>query len=236
MSTLSNQVWEQLPPRRKSATLIILFKTPIGIQVVLTVRSLRLKSYPGDSALPGGRADPGESWWDTAIREAAEEIGFDSSKFVFTRIGEMPAHVSRNYLLVRPVIAMVEHENGEVVRLDQIAPTINTEEVSCVYSIPLEWFLDEAHLEYFIEDRWLNNLWYFFCFEVPLQDAAVLYAQDHHQTDAKVIGLTAHILVDCARSILGKEPNFPCLEPVGYEVGVQYALDEGLLSNGNAKV
>ena len=48
-----------------------------GAALILTRRSSKLRSHPGQWALPGGRIDPGETPEQTALREMREEIGLD---------------------------------------------------------------------------------------------------------------------------------------------------------------
>ena len=55
--------------------------------------------------MPGGRRDPGESLWQTALREAEEEIGLDRS-FVDLIGLSSPYRTGTNYL-VTPVVAFV---------------------------------------------------------------------------------------------------------------------------------
>ena len=57
--------------------LIALVEHPGGLTVILTRRADTLRSHTGQVALPGGRCDPGETPWTTALREAREEIGLD---------------------------------------------------------------------------------------------------------------------------------------------------------------
>lgn len=54
----------------------IVFVAPDG-EVLLLRRSSTEQNYAGHWALPGGKADEGESATDAAIRECKEEIGFD---------------------------------------------------------------------------------------------------------------------------------------------------------------
>lgn len=45
--------------------------------VVLTRRAQHLRSHRGEVSFPGGRQEPGETHWETALREAHEEIALD---------------------------------------------------------------------------------------------------------------------------------------------------------------
>ncbi len=62
---------------RRSAVLVVLFEHAGETEVVLTRRARNLRHHRGEVALPGGRSDPGETPWDTATREAREEVGLD---------------------------------------------------------------------------------------------------------------------------------------------------------------
>ncbi|XP_017977330.1 PREDICTED: nudix hydrolase 15, mitochondrial isoform X2 [Theobroma cacao] len=66
--------------KRRAAVLICLFEGKQGeLRVILTKRSMKLSSHPGDVALPGGKMEEGDDDDSaTALREAMEEIGLDS--------------------------------------------------------------------------------------------------------------------------------------------------------------
>jgi len=74
------------PPKRHSAVLIALYSDPEPT-VVLTRRTQQMKAHSGEVSFPGGGQDPGESLWDTACREAREEIQLDTT--LARRIGEL---------------------------------------------------------------------------------------------------------------------------------------------------
>lgn len=74
------------PPKRHSAVLIALYSDPEPT-VVLTRRTQQMRAHSGEVSFPGGGQDPGESLWDTACREAREEIQLDTT--LARRIGEL---------------------------------------------------------------------------------------------------------------------------------------------------
>ena len=74
------------PPKRHSAVLIALYSDPAPT-VVLTRRTQQMRAHSGEVSFPGGGQDPGESLWDTACREAREEIQLDTT--LARRIGEL---------------------------------------------------------------------------------------------------------------------------------------------------
>jgi 8-oxo-dGTP pyrophosphatase MutT (NUDIX family) len=76
-----------------------------GPSVIVTQRPAGI-SFPGHWVFPGGRADPGESPVETALREAEEEIGLTSDRVeVLGRLGD---YVSHSGFRVVPTIALVE--------------------------------------------------------------------------------------------------------------------------------
>ena len=74
------------PPKRHTAVLIALYSDPEPT-VVLTRRTQQMRAHSGEVSFPGGGQDPGESLWDTACREAREEIQLDTT--LARRIGEL---------------------------------------------------------------------------------------------------------------------------------------------------
>src|SRR5207247_5845559 len=59
---------------RHAAGLLLLFPAGASAHIVLTVRADTLGRHGGQVSLPGGVADPGETFEQAALREAHEEI------------------------------------------------------------------------------------------------------------------------------------------------------------------
>jgi 8-oxo-dGTP pyrophosphatase MutT (NUDIX family) len=64
----------EVPPKPGSV-LILLYEEAGRVLFPLTKRPDYLGTHGGQISLPGGKAEPGESIFDTALREAEEEIG-----------------------------------------------------------------------------------------------------------------------------------------------------------------
>ncbi|GMN40392.1 hypothetical protein TIFTF001_009622 [Ficus carica] len=121
--------------KRRAAVLICLFEGPQGeLRVILTKRSMKLSSYPGDVALPGGKTEEGDADDSaTALREAMEEIGLDSS--LVEVVANLEPFISLQQLLkVIPVIGLLD-------RVEDFKPELNSDEVDSVFDVPLEMFL-----------------------------------------------------------------------------------------------
>lgn len=123
-------------PLTHAAVLIGLIERPHGLTVILTRRADTLRMHTGQVALPGGRRDPGETPWQTAVREAYEEIGLDPA--LVTPMGlSTPYRTVTNYC-VAPVVGF-------------IAPgatlTASIAEVAEIFEPPLSFLMDPANYE-----------------------------------------------------------------------------------------
>ena len=93
---------------RIAAALLLLYPGESGPAVPLTVRASGLTRHAGQISLPGGASDPGETLAQTALREAAEEIGIDPG--AVTVLGELtPVYVLVSGFTLHPVVGVM-HE------------------------------------------------------------------------------------------------------------------------------
>lgn len=103
--------------------------------VLLTQRTAHLKDHPGQVSFPGGRreaTDPSPA--DTALREAAEEIGLSAEHVEI--IGYLPEYLTSTGFRVTPVVAVVTPPFD--LRLDAF-------EVAEVFEVPLSFLLDPVN-------------------------------------------------------------------------------------------
>ena len=148
------------PLTRRAAVLILLFADRRGdLRVVLTIRSAGLKSYAGQAALPGGKADTlNETPFTTARREAFEEIGLPMSDhklppgYTVEHLTELPANLAMTELGVRPCVAFLKgpapsprNEDPDTAR--DILPKLDAREVAAVFTAPFYNFLREQDLD-----------------------------------------------------------------------------------------
>jgi 8-oxo-dGTP pyrophosphatase MutT (NUDIX family) len=88
---------------RAGAALLLVYPHDDTLQFPLTVRGSGLRNHTGQVSLPGGRVDDGESFEDTALREAEEEIGVDPRTVEV--IGRLtPLHIPVSGYLLHPVV------------------------------------------------------------------------------------------------------------------------------------
>jgi 8-oxo-dGTP pyrophosphatase MutT (NUDIX family) len=100
-----NPALGSLTPLAPAAVLVPLIEHEDAVTVLLTRRADTLRSHTGQIALPGGRCDPGETPWATALREAHEEIGLDPG-FV-TVAGLSGAYRTGSGFHITPVVGFV---------------------------------------------------------------------------------------------------------------------------------
>jgi 8-oxo-dGTP pyrophosphatase MutT (NUDIX family) len=113
--------------------------------VVLTRRSKNLRNHSGEVSFPGGRQEPGEDLWVTALREAEEEIALDRTAVV--HLGELD-HLrtvsSRSWIV--PYVAEITDPYVVIPAL-QAAP----DEVELVLHVGLDELLKDG---VFREELW----------------------------------------------------------------------------------
>ncbi|KAJ3847371.1 NUDIX hydrolase domain-like protein [Lentinula lateritia] len=132
------QPWLPFPRSRRAAVLVALFVGRKGdLYVLLSKRASTLRSFAGDTSLPGGKMDTEDKTIeDTARREAFEEIGLppDQSRVPLLCLLE-PFYVAKE-LLVTPVVVLI---------LDNtLQPILNAPEVTALFSHPLASFLSST--------------------------------------------------------------------------------------------
>ena len=131
---------EQFPPTAEPLTpasvLVGLVEREAGLSVILTRRADTLRRHTGQVALPGGRRDPGETAWQTALREAEEEIGLHPSHV--TLAGQSTPYRTGTGYLITPVVGFVR---------PGFDLTPNPGEVADVFETPFGFLMDPANVE-----------------------------------------------------------------------------------------
>jgi 8-oxo-dGTP pyrophosphatase MutT (NUDIX family) len=73
-----------------------------GPAVLLTRRAAKLRNHGGQWALPGGRVDPGETPFATAVRELHEELGLALG--AESLLGRLDDYPTRSGYVIRPYV------------------------------------------------------------------------------------------------------------------------------------
>lgn len=100
--------WPPLDDHRLAAVLLMLYPASTTDDdwhfALIRRTSIPGDKHSGEMALPGGRHEPGEEFFQTALREAEEETGIDRS--ALTLIGELtPTYIRASNYLVYPFVA-----------------------------------------------------------------------------------------------------------------------------------
>jgi len=131
------------PPRRPAAGLVLIYPVAAEATLLLTVRGSDLASHGGQVSLPGGAAEPGESVEDTALREAAEEVGL-SPDGVVVRGRLTPLHIPVSGYLLHPVVAT---------RDEQPALVPDPREVERLIEVPLRMLAEPSSWRVELRER-----------------------------------------------------------------------------------
>jgi 8-oxo-dGTP pyrophosphatase MutT (NUDIX family) len=111
------------PQERPAAVLVLLFARDGVPHVVLTVRGPGLPHHPDQVSLPGGRLEPGETPEDTALREAAEEIGVEPAHVAIA--GRLtPVHIPVSGFTVEVVVGVAAGEPAFVPTPGEVAEVL----------------------------------------------------------------------------------------------------------------
>ena len=105
--------------------------------LLMTVRNANMKRHAGQVAFPGGRADPGETAVETALREAEEEVALPRGEVRV--IGEMGLYRTGTGYRITPIIGVIPP--GVAYRREEA-------EVAEIFELPLSHAIDTAnHIE-----------------------------------------------------------------------------------------
>lgn len=219
-------VYNVLPLSRRAAVLILLFADRRGdLRVVLTLRSAFLRTFAGQVALPGGRADYlEETPAQTARREAYEEIGLPLDQhhtlpaaFTVEHLTELPCSLAKTVVAVRPCVAFLrDNSPGQTADVeDSLMPKLQEAEVASVFTVLLERFLmntyplrvpgqDTVEERKWNDGKWLDSFgkpWRMQEFMAPIWEKTTLKTY-------RIWGMTGRIMVDVARIAYGRDPEF----------------------------
>ncbi len=117
---------------RKSAVLVPLIEVGNETHILFEVRSLNMRSQPGDICFPGGRIDQEDKDpRQCSIRETTEELGIS---------GDDISDVIPLDYVVNDLGRIIYPFVGKITRPERIIPS--EAEVEEVFTVPLSYFLD----------------------------------------------------------------------------------------------
>ncbi|EIN05012.1 hypothetical protein PUNSTDRAFT_47242 [Punctularia strigosozonata HHB-11173 SS5] len=202
---------------RRAAVLLLLFEREGKLRVLLTTRSQKLRSHPGQTALPGGKVDDTDADAEhTARREAFEEVGLPIDSPHVHHLCRLRTFLSASRLHVTPVVvflsdpSLLEHLNK------------NAEEVDCIFDWPFEAILDPELLREEEEtlvprgsEHWFYDKEFHTINDVPLDWLGGTHYRNHRfrSSASPVKGLTADILIVAAQIAYDRPASFEPYAP-----------------------
>lgn len=134
---------------RHAAVLIALTDNELAPSVILTRRADHLNNHSGEVALPGGKWEQeDESLLVTALRESQEEIGLAPD--LVEVVATLPAAQTWQGVEVTPYVGVVP---------EQLDLTVNRNELDAIFTVPLQFFLDDVRSRTDIFPRTNGVVW-----------------------------------------------------------------------------
>jgi len=140
----------------ESAVLIPLIEEDNQLSVLLTKRASHLKHHGGQVCFPGGKVEQQDnSFVDTALREAQEEIGIATDKVKI--LGQLHPFQTITGFSITPVVALIP---------SNVQYNIDKNEVAEIFHVPLHHFLQtDKHYTIDIQHKTGNHKVHFMPYE-----------------------------------------------------------------------
>ncbi|KZV59603.1 hypothetical protein PENSPDRAFT_760386 [Peniophora sp. CONT] len=190
-----------------AAVLVLLYEDAGALRVLLTTRAKTMRTHPGETALPGGKMDAGETFVQTALREAYEEIGLPLNSPHVHVLCTLRPFVSASRLIVGPVVAFLSAPSYVLPHLKA-----SETEVYQIFSHPFEALLDpelargeelaEKGGEHWAYEEDLHNFR-----DIPTAWLGVYRLHRFRASHSPVKGLTAEVLLDAAELAYGRKSS-----------------------------
>ncbi|KAF8660458.1 hypothetical protein AX16_001638 [Volvariella volvacea WC 439] len=205
------------PRSRCAAVLVALFVGRMGdLYVLLSRRSATLRTYAGDTSLPGGKMDEEDAnVEETARREAFEEIGLPRDRKKVPLLCILEPFLAGNDLIVTPVVVLI---------LDNtLRPILNSAEVATLFSHPLRSFLTTSSPPFPSEPESLEVPYHTYNdYTSSAPNGQVWKLRSHRFLTGReaggikpVFGLTASILIHAALKGYREPPDYEIQPPGG---------------------
>ena len=173
--------------RKRASVLIPLLESEGEIFLMLTRRSNKMRSHPGQVSFPCGKQDScDEGSMHTALRETYEEIGLPREKVDV--VGMLDQILSLHYYLVTPYIGLIPSD---------FVPLPNADEIESVFKVPLSFFMKS-------ENHWSEE-------KIMFNSPVFVHHFEYQGYD--IWGLTAKLIFRLLEVGFGYIPNFPVHHP-----------------------
>jgi 8-oxo-dGTP pyrophosphatase MutT (NUDIX family) len=127
---------------KDASVLILLFPNHEELNFFLTRRTEKVETHKGQISLPGGMQEPGEKSWETALREAAEELHINTDGIKVFHKPLTQVYIPISGFRVTPYVAFADQKPLVDAAPDEVVEVIET---------PLRVIVDE---EFQQEEEW----------------------------------------------------------------------------------
>ena len=145
---VKNRTPKPMDAERKYAVLIPLIQINDKWHIIFELRSKELKSQPGEISFPGGKSEGNETFMETAIRETMEELLISRESICV--IGELDYLVSYANFIIHCFLGIISG-----LTMDKITP--NNSEVDHLFTVPVDFFLENKPEEYVLDLQTVEN-------------------------------------------------------------------------------
>lgn len=141
--------------KNRYAVLIPIVENEGKLEIIFELRSKDLTQQPGEISFPGGEVEGSETYEEAAIRETMEELNIGRESIEI--IGELDYLVSYAGITIHCFVGTISG-----IEVKEIRP--NKDEVDHIFTVPLDFFLDnepdkyELELETVINEEFPYNL------------------------------------------------------------------------------
>ena len=134
--------------KRNYSVLIPIVENNNRLEIIYELRSKNLNNQPGEISFPGGEVEDNETFKEAAIRETIEELNIKEENINI--IGELDYLVSYANITIHCFLGTI---SGLIV--DNIVP--NPYEVDHIFTVPLEFFLENEPDIYYLDLKTVLN-------------------------------------------------------------------------------
>jgi|SRR6056297_66716 len=145
---IKNSIIRPLGVKGEFAVLLPLVKLEGELHLIYEVRAEEMGTQPGEISFPGGRIEANETVREAALRETEEELGIERSNIEL--FGQLDYLIPVFNIALYPFLANINIPSLDVLE-------INEAEVKEVFSVPLNFFLQNEPETHIINCRYEIN-------------------------------------------------------------------------------
>lgn len=141
---VKDRIPEPMGITHKYAVFIPLIEIDNKLEILYELRAKDLSTQPGEISFPGGAVEKGESYQEAAIRETMEELNIKRDNI--NLIGELDFSVTYDNTTIYCFL-------GTIIGLNVAEILANKDEVDHIFTVPLDFFLEEEPDIYYLNLR-----------------------------------------------------------------------------------